>query len=65
MAGTAERAPQIGPDLSLPIGTTLNEATKRLIQATVVQCGGNKLKAAQILGIPPRTMYRHFADLKP
>ena len=65
MAGTAERAPQIGPDLSLPIGTTLNEATKRLIQATVEQCGGNKLKAAQILGIPPRTMYRHFADLKP
>ena len=65
MAGTAERAPQIGPDLSLPIGTPLNEATKRLIQATVEQCGGNKLKAAQILGIPPRTMYRHFADLKP
>jgi two-component system response regulator HydG len=64
-AGAAERAPPIGPHLSLPIGTPLDEATKRLVQATVEQCGGNKLKAARILGIPPRTMYRHFADLKP
>jgi two-component system response regulator HydG len=65
MTGAAERALAIGPHLSLPIGTTLDEATKRLIQTTVEQCDGNKLKAARILGIPPRTMYRHFADLKP
>jgi two-component system response regulator HydG len=65
MAGAAGQTSPEGPQLSLPIGTTVDEATRRLIQATVEQYGGNKLKAARILGIPPRTMYRHFADLKP
>ncbi len=51
--------------VSVPIGTTLDEATKRLVRATVEQCGGNKLKAARILGIPPRTMYRHYANHQP
>ena len=48
--------------LTIPIGSTLNEATRRLVEATVDQCGGNKLKASRILGIPPRTMYRHYRD---
>jgi DNA-binding NtrC family response regulator len=43
----------------------VDEATKRLVAATVEQCGGNKLQAARILGIPARTMYRHFPDLNP
>ncbi|HVM61108.1 MAG TPA: sigma-54 dependent transcriptional regulator [Verrucomicrobiae bacterium] len=51
-----------GPAISIPVGTTVDEATKRLVEATIQQCGGNKLKAARILGIPPRTMYRHFSD---
>jgi DNA-binding NtrC family response regulator len=55
-----ESAPS-GPAISIPVGTTLDEATKRLVAATISQCGGNKLKAARILGIPPRTMYRHFS----
>ena len=55
----ASNAPE-GPAISIPIGTTVDEATKRLVEATIRQCGGNKLKAARILGIPPRTMYRHF-----
>jgi DNA-binding NtrC family response regulator len=55
-----ESAPS-GPAISIPVGTTVDEATKRLVAATISQCGGNKLKAARILGIPPRTMYRHFS----
>jgi DNA-binding NtrC family response regulator len=47
--------------LSIPIGVTVDEATKRLVEATIQRCGGNKLQAARILGIPPRTMYRHFS----
>jgi DNA-binding NtrC family response regulator len=47
--------------VSIPIGATLDEATRQLVEATIAECGGNKLKAAQILGIPPRTMYRHFS----
>jgi two-component system, NtrC family, response regulator HydG len=49
------------PGISIPIGTTVGEATRRLVAATIAQCGGNKSKAARILGIPPRTMYRHFS----
>jgi DNA-binding NtrC family response regulator len=48
--------------VSIPIGTTVDEATKRLVQATIEQCAGNKLQAARMLGIPPRTMYRHFSN---
>ena len=58
---TASNTPD-GPAISIPIGTTVDEATKRLVEATIRQCDGNKLKAARILGIPPRTMYRHFSD---
>lgn len=52
---------QDGSIVSIPIGTSVGEATKRLVQATIEQCAGNKLQAARILGIPPRTMYRHFS----
>jgi len=51
-----------GSSVSLPIGTTMDEAKKRLAQATIEHCAGNKLKAAKMLGIPPRTMYRRFPD---
>ena len=48
--------------VSIPVGITLDEATKQFVEATIRQFGGNKLKAAQILGISPRTMYRHFSQ---
>lgn len=50
--------------ISVPIGTTVDEATRRLVQATIAHCAGNKLQAARMLGIPPRTMYRRFTNLK-
>jgi len=56
----AAEAAESGSGLTLPLGITVDEATRRLVEATVAQCGGNKLQAARILGIPPRTMYRHF-----
>jgi DNA-binding NtrC family response regulator len=49
-------------NVSIPIGTKMDEATKRLVQATIERCDGNKLKAARLLGIAPRTMYRHFSN---
>jgi two-component system, NtrC family, response regulator HydG len=64
-AAESASAARNGPAISIPIGTTVGEATRRLVEATVGQCGGNKLEAARILGIPPRTMYRHFAGPKP
>jgi two-component system response regulator HydG len=62
--GESTAADGNGPRITIPIGTTVGEATKRLVDATVEQCGGNKLQAARILGIPPRTMYRHFSEPK-
>jgi two-component system, NtrC family, response regulator HydG len=52
-----------GSDISIPIGTTADEATRQFVQATIEHCAGNKLKAAKMLGIPPRTMYRRFSNL--
>jgi two-component system response regulator HydG len=54
-------AAQKEPCVSIPIGKTVEEATRRFVQATIEQCAGNKLQAARILGIPARTMYRHFS----
>ncbi len=62
-AGAVKPAPTLnGADISIPIGTTVDEATKQLVQATIEHCAGNKLKAARLLGIPLRTMYRHFSN---
>jgi DNA-binding NtrC family response regulator len=62
IAGVATPAAQNGSSISIPIGTTMDEATRRLVQATIEHCAGNKLKAARMLGIPPRTMYRRFSN---
>jgi DNA-binding NtrC family response regulator len=51
-----------GASISIPVGTTVVDATQRLVRATIEHCAGNKLKAARMLGIPPRTMYRHFSE---
>jgi two-component system, NtrC family, response regulator HydG len=62
-AGAAKPATAVdGNSIAIPIGTTVDEATKRLVRATIEHCAGNKLKAARLLGIPPRTMYRHFSN---
>ena len=50
-----------GSNIFIPIGTRVDDATKRLVEATIERCAGNKLQAARMLGIPPRTMYRHFS----
>ncbi|HTV41304.1 MAG TPA: sigma-54 dependent transcriptional regulator [Candidatus Sulfotelmatobacter sp.] len=47
--------------VSIPIGTTVDDATRKLVEATIQHCAGNKLQAAKMLGIAPRTMYRHFS----
>lgn len=47
-----------GPSVTLPIGATLAEAEERLITETLRLCGHDKEKAARILGISSRTLYR-------
>jgi two-component system, repressor protein LuxO len=40
------------------VGLTLAEAERRLIEATVAQCGGSIPKAARVLDVSPSTLYR-------
>jgi DNA-binding NtrC family response regulator len=51
--------PSAAPALTIPIGTTLASAEGQLICETLKECGGDKQKAAQILGVSERTLYRH------
>ncbi len=44
--------------MAFPLGTRLDEAERHLILQTLKLCGGNREKAAGILGIGVRTLYR-------
>lgn len=44
--------------LTIPIGTSLADAEDQLICETLKACAGDKQKAAQILGVSERTLYR-------
>ena len=50
-----------GPAVTIPIGTAMAEAEERIISETLNQCGGDKEKAAKLLGISSRTLYRRFS----
>lgn len=42
----------------VPVGLTLDEATRRYVAATVTACGGNKTEAARKLGVGRNTIAR-------
>ena len=44
--------------IPIPLGSSLAEAEKALISETLKMTGGSKPRAAQILGIGLRTLYR-------
>ena len=48
--------------LSLDVGITLAEAEKLLIISTLVMCGGNKTRAAEVLGIGRKTLHRKLQE---
>jgi DNA-binding NtrC family response regulator len=41
----------------LPVGTTVEDAERELILRTLKQTGGNKTRAAEILGISLKTLH--------
>lgn len=51
-----------GAGLHFTIGTTLAEAERRLILATMAYTGGDKAAAAEILGMGRRTVYRKLEE---
>jgi DNA-binding NtrC family response regulator len=64
----APMVPSLGPRksepeaVSIPIGTSLAEADRRLIFATLKVCDGVKKRAAQVLGISPKTLYNRLEE---
>ena len=47
--------------ITIPVGSTLDDAEKTLIARTLQNVGGNKRKAASILGISRKTLYNKLA----
>lgn len=50
-------------ELRFPLGTTLHEIELEVIRKTLAFTGGDKAKAAEILGINQRTIYRKLPEL--
>jgi len=47
-----------GRTVSIPVGTSMQEAEMRMIKATLAQTGGNQTRAARVLQIGLRTLQR-------
>jgi len=63
LAPTAVTAPDTAPILTVRVGATLDEVGRRLIEATLAECG-SKRKAADMLGISLKTLYNRLAAYK-
>ena len=55
----ARRAPE---RLSFSVGTPLKIMERRMIEATLKKCGGDKSQTANMLGTTVRTIYRREAE---
>jgi Nif-specific regulatory protein len=58
--GVAAPAP-VGAGVAIPLGLTLEEATRRYVTATLEDCDGNKAEAARRLEIGRNTIGRMFS----
>jgi two-component system, NtrC family, response regulator AtoC len=63
LAPAAVAAPEVAPLLTVRVGSTLDEVSRRLIEATLAECG-SKRKAADMLGISLKTLYNRLAIYK-
>ncbi len=48
--------------IEIELGTTMDEAEKRIILSTVAYCNGNKTKAADVLGLGRKTIIRKMQE---
>ncbi|MBI2393136.1 MAG: sigma-54-dependent Fis family transcriptional regulator [Deltaproteobacteria bacterium] len=59
----SEPPPMVPPNaIVIPLGTTIQEAEKSLILRTLEHVGGNKQKAARVLGISRRCLYNRLEE---
>ncbi|MET0659808.1 MAG: sigma-54 dependent transcriptional regulator [Steroidobacteraceae bacterium] len=50
--------------LRIPVGTALAEAERWMILATLKECGGNKTRAAALLGVSLKTLYNRLNEYR-
>ncbi len=50
--------------LRIPVGTALAEAERWMIIATLKECGGNKTRAAALLGVSLKTLYNRLNEYR-
>ncbi|MEM5291849.1 helix-turn-helix domain-containing protein, partial [Paraburkholderia sabiae] len=62
---------QISPDpfavrstVTIPFGTALEDVDRQLKLATLEHCGGNRTRAAEVLGISLKTIYNRLSEYK-
>ena len=60
---TGRQEPE-GPNLTVRVGTSIAEVERRLLLATLVECGGNKSQTAEVLGISVKTLYNRLRAMK-
>ena len=61
-AALARTPEPLGLTVSVPLGTPLEDVERIVIEETLRRTGGNKVRAASMLGISPRTIYRKKAQ---
>jgi DNA-binding NtrC family response regulator len=54
------RTPQELAVLQVPVGTNLADVERWMIFATLQKCGGNKTRAAALLGVSLKTLYNRL-----
>jgi two-component system, NtrC family, response regulator AtoC len=63
-AAAGAAGPAAPATVTVPVGTSLDEADRRLILATLEQCGGVKKVAAQLLGVSLKTLYNRLEEYR-
>jgi DNA-binding NtrC family response regulator len=66
LLSTAAPTPQAGRSgaIEIAVGVPISEAERRLIEATLEQCNGDKTRAAKTLGISVKTLYTRLSLYK-
>jgi DNA-binding NtrC family response regulator len=50
------------PSVTLAVGTTLDQAEREMIGITLAYTNNNRTRAAELLGIDPKTLYNKLKD---